>query len=68
MKVFETNARRFNGAWPTQVGLMRGHAALGHMKEALECARKALAQAPDDLNKRNLEGIVKRLEAGQPIG
>lgn len=68
MKVFETNARRAGGAWPTEVGLMRGHAALGRQKEALEHARKALAQAPDELNKRNLEGIVKRLEAGEPIG
>jgi tetratricopeptide (TPR) repeat protein len=68
LKVFETNARRFNGAWPTQVGLMRGYAAVGRNKEALEAARKALAQAPDDLNRRNLENLIARLEAGQPIG
>lgn len=68
MTVFETNARRQNGAWPTEVGLMRGHAALGRPKEALDHARKALAQAPDELNKRNLEAIIARLEAGQPIG
>jgi tetratricopeptide (TPR) repeat protein len=68
LKVFETNARRFNGAWPTQVGLMRGYAALGRTKEALDAARKALAQAPDDLNRRNLENLIARLEAGQPIG
>jgi hypothetical protein len=68
LKVFETNARRYNGAWPTQVGLMRGYAAVGRTKEALEAARKALAQAPDDLNKHNLEGFIARLEAGQPIG
>ena len=68
MTVFETNAARFDGAWPTQVGLMRGHAALGNAARALEHARKALAQAPDDLNRKNLEGIIARLEAGQPIG
>jgi hypothetical protein len=68
MKVFELNAKRHNGAWPTQVGLMRGHAALGHQKEALEHAREALKQAPDEQNRKNLEGIIKRLEAGQPIG
>ncbi len=68
MKVFELNAKRNNGAWPTQVGLMRGHAALGHQKEALEHAREALKQAPDEQNRKSLEGIIKRLEAGQPIG
>ena len=68
MKVFETNAKRHNGAWPTQVGLMRGHAALGHPKEALEHAREALKQAPDEQNRKSLEGIIQRLEAGQPIG
>lgn len=47
---------------------MRGYAALGRTKEALEAARKALAQAPDDLNRRNIEGLIARLEAGQPIG
>ena len=68
LKVFETNARRFNGAWPTQVGLMRGYAAAGRTKDALEAARKALAQAPDDLNRRNIESLIARLESGQPLG
>lgn len=68
MKVFQVNAKRFNGAWPTHVGLMRGYAALGQTQRALEHAREALKQAPDELNRKNLEGIIKRLEAGQPIG
>ncbi len=67
MQVFELNARRFDGAWPTEVGLMRGHAALGHDKEALEHGRKALAQAPDDLNRTNLQNLVKQLEEGKAI-
>lgn len=68
MTVFQTNATRFDGAWPTHVGLMRGYAALGNMPQALDHARKALAQAPDDLNRNNLKSIIARLEAGQPIG
>lgn len=67
MQVFELNAKRFDGAWPTEVGLMRGHAALGHDKEALEHGRKALAQAPDDLNRTNLQNLVKQLEEGKAI-
>jgi hypothetical protein len=34
---------------------------------ALEHARKALAQAPDALNRQSLEAMVAALEAGRPI-
>jgi Flp pilus assembly protein TadD len=46
------------------VGLARGYAALGRTKEALEEAKLAVKQAPDDGNRKSLEGIVKKLEAG----
>jgi hypothetical protein len=36
-------------------------------KQALEHARKALAQAPDALNRQSLEAMVTALEAGRPI-
>jgi Flp pilus assembly protein TadD len=46
---------------------MRGYAATGQQKKALEEARLALAQAPDDANRKNLEGVVARLEKGEKI-
>ena len=46
---------------------MRGYAAVGDKKKALEEAKLALAQAPDPGNKKNLEGIIKQLEAGKEI-
>lgn len=67
MKVFEANAKRHDGAWPTQVGLMRGHAALGNRAVALDHARKALAQAPDEGNRRSLQEAIARLEKGEPL-
>jgi DUF2911 family protein len=67
MKVFELNAKRNPDVWPVHVGLARGHAALGHKKEALEEARLALKQAPDGNNRRNLETMVKTLEEGKDI-
>jgi hypothetical protein len=67
LKVFELNAKRYPNQWPVNVGLMRGHAALGHNKEALKFARLAAAQAPDELNRTNLQNIVKQLEEGKPI-
>jgi Flp pilus assembly protein TadD len=67
MKVFQLNVQRNGEAWPVHVGLMRGYAANGDLQKALEHARKALVQAPDDLNRKNLEAMVKKLEEGKNI-
>ena len=67
IKVFRYNAERNGDAWPVHVGLMRAYAAEGDMKQALEHAKKAVGQAPDDLNKKNLEAMVKSLEEGKNI-
>jgi hypothetical protein len=67
LEVFQLNFERNGEQWPVHVGLARGYAANGDSKQALEHARKALAQAPDDLNRKNLEAMVKALEAGGPI-
>ncbi len=65
--VFRLNEQRNGDQWPIHVGLARGYSATGDLKQALEHARKALTQAPDDLNRQSLAGIVKTLEAGRPI-
>ncbi len=65
LRVFEANARRFPNQWPVHVGLARGHAANGNLKKALEHARLGLAQAPDELNRKSLAGMVEQLEKGQ---
>ena len=64
MKVFELNAKRFPDQWPVKVGLARGHAALGHKEEALKHAREALPQAPNEGSRKNLEDLIKQIEAG----
>ena len=64
LKVFELNAKRFPNQWPVNVGLARGYAAAGRTKEALKAAKAALAQAPDDMNRTSLKGIVAKLEKG----
>jgi Flp pilus assembly protein TadD len=46
---------------------MRGHSALGRYPQALEHARKALPQAPDDLNRTSLETAIERLERGEDV-
>lgn len=67
IKVFKYNAERNGDAWPVHVGLARAYAAAGDKKLALEHAQKALPQAPDDLNRHSLEGMIKALSQGQNI-
>jgi predicted Zn-dependent protease len=65
--VFQTNAKLHPDVWPVNWGLARGYAAVGKYPEALKYAKLALPQAPDDANKKNIEGAIKKLEAGQDI-
>ncbi len=61
-ELFQLNAKRFGEAWPTHVGLARGYMGVGNKAKALEHARKALAQAPDDVNRKGLEAMIQSLE------
>ena len=67
LKVFQLNAKRFPNQWPVHVGLMRGYAAMGDKKKALAEAKLALAQAPDEANKKSLQTNIKLLEEGKDI-
>lgn len=67
MVVFEKNYTKNKGAWPTKVGMMRAYSAKGNIKKALEFAKEALKEAPDDINKKNLENAIQTLESGKPI-
>ena len=64
LTIFQTNAKRFPDKWPVHVGLMRAYAATGDAKKALEEARLALKQAPDEGNRKNLEALILKLEKG----
>jgi len=66
LAIFKLNAERNGDAWPVNVGLARGYMAVGDYKMALEYAKKAVAQAPDPVNKKNLESMAKTLEEGKP--
>jgi tetratricopeptide (TPR) repeat protein len=67
MEVFQKNAKRFGDAWPVHVGLARAYSAAGDYKAALKHAEIALTQAPDPLNKKNLEDSIARLKQGQDM-
>jgi Protein of unknown function (DUF2911) len=67
MAVFEKNYKKNKGAWPTNAGMMRGYSAMGDLKKALEFAKKALPQAPNEQSKQLLEQAIKTLELGKPL-
>jgi tetratricopeptide (TPR) repeat protein len=46
--------------------LARAYMALGDYKKAAEYAQKAAVQAPDPVNKKNLEAMAKTLAEGKP--
>ena len=64
LTVFQTNAKRFPDQWPVHVGLMRGYAAAGDAKKALDEARLAVKQAPDEPNRKALNDAIAKLEKG----
>lgn len=67
LKVFKTNYDKNPNQFTTNVGLGRGYSATGDYKKALEHLKAALTQAPDDLNKNSVEGMVKKLEEGKDV-
>lgn len=67
LEIFKLNHQKNGDGWPVHVGLMRGYSAVGDLTNALKHARQALQQAPDELNKNNLQNMVKTLEGGKPL-
>ena len=67
MEVFEFNYKKFNGAWPTNAGLMRGYSALGDLKKALQYGKAALEQAPSEEIKKIIANAVETLSKGKVL-
>lgn len=70
LEVFQASYDRFEGAWPTPVGMLRGLSALGRYAEAIPYAKEGLEQARaqgDTGNATNIEAMIQRLEAGEDV-
>jgi tetratricopeptide (TPR) repeat protein len=67
LTVFQKNYDKHKGAWPTNAGLMRIYSAMGDYKKALQFAKAALAQAPDEQNRKFIEGAIKTLSEGKGL-
>ncbi len=67
IKVLQTNSKRYPGVWPTEVSLGRASAAAGKKDEAIRHFKAALATAPDDAAKKNLENLIDQVGKGLAI-
>ena len=66
-EVFKLNYDKNPNLFTTNVGLGRGLSAVGKYKEALTYMKAALPQAPNPLNKDNVEKMIKQLEDNKNI-
>ncbi|WP_411768478.1 DUF2911 domain-containing protein [Winogradskyella sp. A3E31] len=67
LEVFKMNAENNKDTWPVHYGLARGYSAKGDYKTALKHLRKALANAPNDASKGNVQANIDKLEKGEDI-
>lgn len=66
-KVFKLNYEKHPNVFTTNVGLARGYSAIGDYRKALTYMKAALPQAPDELNRTSVEGMIKKLEGRQDV-
>jgi tetratricopeptide (TPR) repeat protein len=62
-RIYFANAKRFPNQWPVNVGLARAYALSGDNKQAIAYMKKAIAQAPDDGTRKNLENVIQQWSA-----
>lgn len=67
MDIFKYNYEKYDGAWPTEVGMARGLSAMGEYAKALKHAEKAVTQAPDQLNKDAMAQAIEKLKKKEDI-
>ncbi len=67
MPVFELAYKRYPAAPGALTGMARGYSALGDPKKALKYAQEALKVETNPNVKTAIEGMIKKLEKGEPI-
>jgi hypothetical protein len=65
--LYRSNAKKFPDYWTSHVGLARVYSGQGDFDKAVKEMQAALTGVPDNANKSNLEGYVKRLQSKDDI-
>lgn len=66
-KVFKMNYDKAPKDYTTNIGMARGYSAKGDYKKALTYLKVALPISPDEGARRNVEGMIGKLEQNQDI-
>jgi Protein of unknown function (DUF2911)/Tetratricopeptide repeat len=67
LEVFIASQKRYGDIYGVNAGLMSGYSAKGDFKNAIKYAEKAMAQAPNDATKKQIEGQIAKLKEGKDI-
>jgi hypothetical protein len=67
MQVFKASEKRYGDMYGVNNGLMSGYSAKADFKNAIKYAEKALAQAPNEAAKKQIEEFIKKLKDGKDI-
>jgi hypothetical protein len=67
MEVFKASEKRYGDMYGVNNGLMSGYSAKADFKNAIKHAEKAMAQAPNDAAKKQIEGFIVKLKEGKDI-
>ena len=67
MEVFTASQKRYGDVFGVNGGFMSGWSAKGDFKKAIMYAEKAMAQAPSDASKKQLQGNIAKLKEGKDI-
>lgn len=67
MEVFKASEKRYGDMYGVNNGLMSGYSAKGDFKNAIKHAEKAMAQAPNEATKKQIEGLIAKLKEGKDI-
>lgn len=67
MVVFEIGFKRYPTAVAALMGMARGYSANGDSKKALKFAQDALKLETNAAAKTSIDGLIKKLEKGEPI-
>jgi hypothetical protein len=67
MEIFTASQKKYGDVYGVNNGFMSGYSAKGDFKKAIMYAEKAMAQAPSDAAKKQLEGFIAKLKEGKDI-
>jgi hypothetical protein len=65
--LYRSNAKKYPDYWTSHVGLARVYSGQGDFDKAVKEMQAALSGVPDDANRSNLEGYIKRLQSKEDI-